>query len=72
MSIAFERLCLTVLFAMPQAVLLSVHMDVACCECPSSSRVVRMGRSYFAFIKSPATSVSAAELMTFLMSLARA
>ena len=66
MSIAFERCCFIVSFAIPLAVELSVAMGVgSVCLWPSSSRVVRMFSPSLELMNSPPNSASAADDMTF-------
>ena len=70
MSIAFDLVCLHVLFNIPCAALLSVIISVAGCGCPNSSRVCLIGTAYFAFMKTAAISASAADDTTFFIILA--
>ena len=67
MSIAFELLCLIAFFANTTAVVLSTCMGVGGWGCPSSSRVVRIGKASLAFRKVAPISASAAEDMKVLM-----
>ena len=67
MSIAFDCVCLIVLFANRTAVLLSTCMGVGGWGCLSSLRVVKIGEAYLAFRKLAPISASATEDMTVLM-----
>ena len=67
MSIAFDRFYFIVSFAKPTDVVLSTCMGVGVWGCPSSLRVVRIGKAYLAFRKVAPISVSTAEDMTVLM-----
>ena len=67
MPIAFDHFCSMVLFANPTSVVLSTCMGVGGCGCPSSLRVVRIGKASLAFRKVAPILASAAEDMTFLM-----
>ena len=67
MSIAFDRCCFIVLFAIPLDVDLSATMGVGSVYlCPSSSSFVRIFSPSLKFMNSPPNSASAAEDMTFL------
>ena len=70
MSITLLLFCLNLLVSIPQAVLLSVHIGVAGCFCPNSSHVICSGISSCAFIYNAATSASAADAITTLISFA--
>ena len=67
MPIAFDRFCLIVLFSNPTDVVLSTCMGVGGWGCPSSSRVVRIGKLSLAFRNVAPISSSAAEDMTVLI-----
>ena len=67
MSIAFDRFCLILLFENPTAVVLSTCMGVEGWGCPSSLRVVRIGKASLTFRNVAPISDSAAEYMTVLM-----
>jgi hypothetical protein len=51
MSIALERLCLTLELAIPVAVEFSVTMGVGGCLCPNSSRVILSEDGLFAVVE---------------------
>ena len=67
MSIALDRFCLMVLFANCTDVMLSNCMGVGGWGCPSSLRVVRIGKASLAFRNMALTSASAAEDMIVFM-----
>jgi len=67
MSMALERRCLMVRFAIPHAVELSTWMGVAGCGCPISSKAVRSAVPSFMFVNNPAVSASAADETTTLI-----
>ena len=67
MSIAFDCFCLILLFVNPTTVVFSTCMGVGGWGCPSSSRVVRIGKAYLEFRKVAPILASAAEDMPVLM-----
>ena len=67
MSIDFNRFCLIVLFSKPTAVVLSTCMGVEGWGCPSSSKVVGIGKASLTFRKVAPISDSCAEDITVLM-----
>ena len=68
MSIAFDRCCFIVSFAIPLAVKFSVAMGVgSVCLWPSSLRVVRIFSLSLEFMNSPPNSASAADDMAFFL-----
>jgi hypothetical protein len=64
MSIARDLRCLKVLFAIPEAVELSVLIGVGGWGWLSSSSVVRIGTASWPLAKRPPTSASTADAMT--------
>ena len=71
MSIDLDAFCLTLLFIISSAVLLTVCIDVAGCGCPNYSNVVRIGTASFAFMYRALDSASAADCITALITFAK-